>query len=76
MKRNTTSGNVSTEGKSARKRLAGAIVEIVTNKMTPTELYDPVSDFLTTAAEDVLSEMRKDPIFVERVLENTTAQRQ
>lgn len=58
-----------------RKRLANAIVEIMTNKTTPAELFNPVGDFVVAAATPLFHEMQKDPVFIERALERVGTKR-
>lgn len=51
-----------------RRRLANAIVEIMTNKTTPAELFNPVGDFVVSVATPLFHEMQKDPVFIEQAL--------
>jgi len=61
--------------RSPRKRLADAIVEIITNKTVPTQLYNSVGDFVMETTNGLFDEMRKDPIFIERALERLGEQK-
>lgn len=55
--------------RSSRKRLADAIVEIITNKTTPTQLQNSMGDFVMETTNGLFDEMRQDSTIIERALE-------